>query len=189
MPTLITHSFVALVAGKVFAKINSFKFWLLSILCSILPDADVVTFGFGIPYGHMFGHRGFSHSILFALLVAFIVVLIGFREIKANSKLWWMIISYFFIVGISHDILDAMTSGGLGVGFFIPFDSTRYFFLFRPIKVSPLGLAGFLSITGWRVMINEVIWVWFPALILLLLSRFIRIEGYINTRLKKISHS
>jgi inner membrane protein len=35
---------------------------------SSMPDADVASFGFGIPYEHPLGQRGFTHSILFALL-------------------------------------------------------------------------------------------------------------------------
>jgi inner membrane protein len=46
-------------------------------------------------------------------------------------------------VKASHGILDAMTDGGLGVAFFSPFDDTRCFFPFRPIKVSPIGLSFF----------------------------------------------
>src|SRR5260370_19911109 len=43
---------------------------------SILPDVDVAGFGLGIPYGSLFGHRGFTHSIVFALLVAAIGALL-----------------------------------------------------------------------------------------------------------------
>jgi hypothetical protein len=31
------------------------RFWWLSILCSILPDADVLSFVFGIDYGSLLG--------------------------------------------------------------------------------------------------------------------------------------
>ena len=34
-----------------------------------LPDADVIGFRFGISYADAFGHRGFSHSLAFALLM------------------------------------------------------------------------------------------------------------------------
>ncbi|HVR39947.1 MAG TPA: metal-dependent hydrolase, partial [Thermoanaerobaculia bacterium] len=43
------------------------------VIASILPDADVAGFAFGIPYGSMFGHRGFTHSILFALLASLLL--------------------------------------------------------------------------------------------------------------------
>ena len=34
---------------------------------AMLPDADVVAFKLGIPYGATWGHRGASHSLVFAL--------------------------------------------------------------------------------------------------------------------------
>jgi hypothetical protein len=48
-------------------------FWALGILCSILLDADVIGFFFGIPYRHVFGHKGFFHSLLFGLLFGDII--------------------------------------------------------------------------------------------------------------------
>ncbi len=63
MPTIISHTVVAVAAGKAFVpKDVPTHFWLLSIICSIIPDADVVGFYFGVPYDHFFGHRGFFHS-------------------------------------------------------------------------------------------------------------------------------
>ena len=44
----------------------------------------------------------------------------------------------------SHGVLDALTDGGPGVAFLAPFDDTRYFFPWRPIRVSPLW-RGFFS--------------------------------------------
>ena len=180
MPTIISHGVVAIAGGKIFAKSNSQKFWLLSIVCAILPDADAVLFRFGVPYGNMFGHRGFSHSIFFAIILALAVVALGFREIRFNSKQWWTFLSYFSLLGISHGILDAMTDGGLGVGFFIPFDSSRYFLPFRPIEVSPLGLKGLFSEWGLRVMLSEAFWIWLPAFIIVMIFRIAQ-AGKLNT--------
>src|SRR5215831_7502105 len=45
--------------------------------------------------------------------------------------------AYLFLATASHGVLDAMTNGGLGVAFFSPFDTTRYFLPWRPIRVSP----------------------------------------------------
>ena len=62
-----------------------------------------------------------------------------------------------------HSILDAMTSGGYGVAFFSPFDNSRYFFPWRPIKVSPLGIANFFTERGIRVILSELIWIGIPG--------------------------
>jgi len=69
MPTIITHGFVGLIGGKIFSEKENLKFWILSALIPMIPDADVIAFRFGIPYESMLGHRGFSHSIIFALII------------------------------------------------------------------------------------------------------------------------
>ncbi len=63
---------------------------------------------------------------------------------------------------LSHGFLDAMTSGGLGVGFFIPYSSERFFFPLRPIRVSPIK--NFLTARGLVVLQSELLSVWFPLL-------------------------
>jgi inner membrane protein len=85
---------------------------------------------------------------------------------------------YFFLCTASHGVLDAMTDGGLGVAFFSPFDTTRYFFSARPVLVSPIGISEFFSEYGARVLANEAVWIWLPSLALFLLLRAIqRVRG------------
>jgi inner membrane protein len=135
-------------------------FWLSALALSILPDADVFAFNFGIPYAHPFGHRGFSHSLAFALTVSFGLTLLTFRKFAALQ--WWSLWAFFFLAMASHGILDAFTNGGLGIAFFAPFDDTRYFFPWRPILVPPIGIKPFLSVWGLQVCLSELSWVWFP---------------------------
>ena len=71
--------------------------------------------------------------------------------------------AYFAAVTASHGILDALTDGGLGIAFFSPFDTHRYFFPWRPIQVSPIG-PGFFSARGVRVLASELRWIWIPRL-------------------------
>ena len=166
MPTIITHAVVASFAGRVFAeKQMPFHFWLIAIICSIVPDADVIGFHFGVKYSDFLGHRGFFHSIFFAFIFSTFIVLIFFRDYKVLSTSWWKYVLFFFIVGASHGILDAFTDGGLGIALLSPFNNTRYFFPWTPIKVSPIGLQAFLSEWGFRVMICEITYIWIPLLL------------------------
>ena len=174
MASTFTHAFVGLAAGKSgFQDKMPFRFWLLGMACSVLPDLDVIAFRLGIPYRHMLGHRGFSHSLLFAAIVGIIVTLLAFREVPRFSGRWWKLAFFFSAVIVSHDMLDAMTNGGYGVGFFIPFDNTRYFLPWRPLVVSPIGVHGFLSRWGWRVVTSELLWVWLPLLLSLFVTMII----------------
>lgn len=138
---------------------------MLSALCAVLPDADAVSFYFGVERGSMLGHRGITHSLFFALLVAFTVVSLAFKKTPRFSKSWWTLVVYFFVVTTSHGLLDALTDGGSGVAFFAPFDTTRYFFPWRPIEVSPIGFR-FFSSRGLEVIVSEFVWVWIPAILL-----------------------
>jgi inner membrane protein len=63
-----------------------------------------------------------------------------FRNMKFSSKQWWLVMFYLFAATVSHGLLDALTDGGLGVAFFSPFDTSRYFFPWRPISVCPMAL-------------------------------------------------
>jgi inner membrane protein len=73
----------------------------------------------------------------------------------------------------SHGILDALTRGGEGVAFFAPFDDTRYFFPWRPVRVSPIGL-DFFGRAGLGVLASELLWLWLPAGVVLAVSRLRR---------------
>jgi inner membrane protein len=162
MPTIVTHGFVATLLGKSVAVGRMpARFWILSVLCSVLPAADVLGFPLGIRYDDMLGHRGLSHSLVFALVLSSIVTFLAFPR---RPERWtrFLLFSYFFVVTASHGALDAMTDGGLGIAFFAPFDNTRYFFPFRPIKVSPIGLS-FFSARGLDVLWSELLWLCIPA--------------------------
>ena len=83
---------------------------------SILPDADFIAFSLGIPYPHPFGHRGMTHSLLFAVLIGLVVAL-GLRLRRRPVLLDAVLVT---LVVASHGLLDAMTTGGLGVEFPLP---------------------------------------------------------------------
>ena len=175
MASIITHSFVGLVSGSlVKRKTDKLRFWILSALCPVLPDADVVTFYFGVSYRDFWGHRGFSHSFVFALILALLVVIIFFKKDKPFSKSWTYLVIYFFIITSTHGILDALTNGGLGIALFAPFDNTRYFFPFTPLQVSPIGIAAFFGEWGLRVLKSEFLWVWIPIVSIVIIVRLLK---------------
>ena len=163
MPSVPTHIVVgfALAQGAPPRVGVPWRFWTTAMACSALPDVDVVGFRFGIHYGDLWGHRGMTHSLLFALLVGITVGCLmggGWAEKMRHSTL-------LFIITASHGILDAMTNGGLGVAFLSPFDTHRYFLPWRPIQVSPIAAGRFVSARGMDILLNEIAFVWFPALI------------------------
>ena len=175
MPTIISHTAVAVAAGMAFAPREvPNNFWTLAIVCSIIPDADVIGFSLGIPYGHFFGHRGFFHSPFFGLLLSIFAVCFFFRDFELFSSQRFFYLAFFFLLSASHGILDAFTDGGLGTALLSPFDSTRYFFPLTPIMVSPIGIDALFSKWGLIVIKSELLWVWLPCSIIVVVSKLIR---------------
>ncbi|EDP95007.1 metal-dependent hydrolase [Kordia algicida OT-1] len=175
MASIFGHALAAYTIGKVSnLQLNPVKFSLLLIFCAVIPDADVIMFHFDYSYMHPLGHRGFSHSILFAFLLAFLIRALFYRKITYFSKTGIVLFITFLLATLSHSLLDALTNGGRGVGFFIPFDNTRYFFPWRPILVSPLGVSNFFSDYGFRVLQNEAFYIGIPCVILLAIAIFLK---------------
>ncbi|MDT7040890.1 metal-dependent hydrolase [Candidatus Nitronereus thalassa] len=166
MASWLTHAFVAGALGKAqVPHVRTVRFWMWSVLCSVLPDVDVLGLFMGIDYGHALGHRGFMHSLSFSFGVGLVTVMVGFSHVVRGSTLWWILIFHFTVVTASHGVLDAMTNGGLGVAFFAPFDNTRYFLPWTPILVSPIG-AEFFGWRGLEVIASEIFYVWIPILVI-----------------------
>jgi inner membrane protein len=175
MASIFSHGIAAFAVGKLLILSKKpWKLWITGIICSMVPDADTIAFRFGIPYNSVWGHRGITHSILFAVFLALIVMIIFYKTIKLSEKDWWILFIYFFLATVSHPVLDAMTNGGLGVAFFAPFDNSRYFFPWRPIQVSPIGAKAFFSAAGWKVIKSELIWVWIPSVILIISGQLLK---------------
>src|SRR5881396_1611409 len=163
MASALTHAFTAVALTRTFShRKRDWRFWTLAVASSILPDADVIGFAFGIEYGDLLGHRGLSHSLMFAGLWSLLVVLWEYRVVQRYSGHWWAMLGLFFLATASHGVLDAMTNGGLGVALFSPFDTTRFFFPWRPISVSPVGVGRFFSGQGAAIMASEIEYVWLP---------------------------
>lgn len=160
MCTVITHPVVP-IALSVWLPQDSASSSLLiaGSVCSVVPDLDVIGFSLGVRYGDTFGHRGFTHSIFFAGALAALTTLTFFQ----NGGSPPVIFLFLFMSTLSHPLLDALTNGGLGVGFFAPFSNKRHFFPYRPIEVSPMGVASLFSSRFAVVLLSELRWVWVPG--------------------------
>ena len=96
MPTVLTHPAVPLAIGLGLGKdVIPPPLLIAGVAVSVMPDLDVLAFRYGISYASNFGHRGFSHSLLFAAALAllgadspsdiFIRVLAGNKEILCKN--------------------------------------------------------------------------------------------------------
>nr|WP_312392519.1 metal-dependent hydrolase [Stenotrophomonas geniculata] len=192
MPSIITHAAVPLALWCA-ADRGRIPAWLLAagVVAAMLPDADVLAFALRIPYADAFGHRGASHSLLFACVLAVLAAVWAFfgsgrpwsAPHSSGSRRPWSAVScqprlaptkrgptlastvqaatFVFICAASHPLLDAMTSGGLGVALAWPWSEQRFFAPWRPIRVSPFA-PQFFSARGIATLLSELRWVWLP---------------------------
>lgn len=114
------------------------RWWALAAACAFLPDADVIGFKFHVPYAGLWGHRGLTHSILAAAVVA--TVLVGFYSLRratlapALTRIWVLL----FLATASHGVLDAMTTAVWGLLFSAQSTSSAIFSAFVPFRYFPL---------------------------------------------------
>ena len=178
MTTIFTHAIVAAAIGTAFKRSDIPRsLWVAGALCSMAPDVDVIGLGLGIQYGDYWGHRGFTHSILFAIIVSLTFTFAVFWR-RPHKR---MIASYLFLSTVSHGVIDALTNGGLGIAFFSPIDDSRYFLPWQPIEVCAIG-PGFFSAEGIHVLVSEMIWVWMPCILFASACLFTHWKLSANTR-------
>ena len=161
MPTGMSHAIVALALGPAFRRARwPTRVWWAAALGAAVPDADVLGVFAGVAIGSPLGHRGLTHSLAFAAALAAVLTPLLVTP-GTRGRLW----VYLFLATASHGILDGMTNGGIGVAYFAPFDTARYYLPWRPIAVSPLGIRRFLTARGATVLANEALWLWLPSLV------------------------
>lgn len=170
MASLFSHPLIPVTLGLIIGQQRlPARYWVLGAVASMIPDGDVVAFALGIPYEAPFGHRGASHSIVFAAVIGLLLMLREWRLFARHGLLF----TYLFLSAVSHPLLDMLTDGGLGVALFWPFSNERYFFPHTPIQVSPIG-AGFFSPEGLAVFVSELRWIWLPCAAVAFVSLFFR---------------
>jgi inner membrane protein len=108
-------------------------------IAAMLPDMDVIGLKLGVAYGSELGHRGLTHSLVFAAVSALACSLGAWGRTPHKEKIL-LLYPLLFLAAASHPLLDMLTNGGLGVALLAPFSWARLFFAVRPVPVSPIGI-------------------------------------------------
>lgn len=171
MPTILTHPAIPLAACAATGNVTtSRRLVMAAALASVLPDIDSIGFLAGVPYESLCGHRGLSHSLPFAFLLALLALPLA-KWLDAQR---WRAFALVFLSTTSHGILDALTDDGLGVAFFSPFSNSRHFFPWRPIPAAPIGISQIFSSADIHVLAAELVLVWLPCLLAVAAARALR---------------
>ena len=159
------HVAVGMMAGRIWARGEPAPALARAMSAfsalSLAPDLDALGFRVGIAYSAPLGHRGATHSILAALLLASVAASLEPLPRRERARLWLLCA----LVALSHGLLDSLTDGGLGVATLWPFSAERFFAPWSPIPVAPIGARGMLSARGLHVVGTEMLlfaplWLW-----------------------------
>jgi inner membrane protein len=115
---------------------------------AMLPDLDAAGALLGRPFAPPFGHRGATHSLLFAMVAALAVALASRERARAFG--------FAFLALASHGPLDMCTHGGRGVALLWPLVEERVRFPFAPLAAAPMGLR-LVSARGLRLLLGEAL--------------------------------
>jgi len=169
MATIVTHAIVGVSLAYIFKPKHVPAFFYTScMLLAMLPDIDVFGFLYGVNYADFWGHRGMTHSILFALIFAFAYLQLQ-QQVSSRFVLrrqyadTWSLLLVYALVMVSHGLLDMLTNGGLGVALFAPFENSRYFFPWHEVAVSPIGLHGWSMARIQHIAMSEFSYLILPA--------------------------
>jgi inner membrane protein len=163
VPTILTHPAVPLMLGLALGPaLVPRRLLLAGVAASIIPDLDVIGFRLGISYGQELGHRGVSHSLLFALLLGMLALAVApwLRARRGTAC------AFVALSAASHGLLDMCTNGGLGVALLWPWSAERFFFPVHPVQVSPFSLSKVFGPDAARLFGSELLWIWLPSLVL-----------------------
>lgn len=167
MPSVIGHFTVPLAMRA--ARGLPPRLLAAGLAAAMLPDADTLGMLVGVPNSSVFGHRGMTHSAVFALAVA-IVAMACAPALRTTRRRAFAVV---LACSLSHPLLDTLTNGGPGILLGWPFSGARMFAPWRPIEVSPIG-AGFFSLRGLEVVASELLWLVLPATLVAGVARALR---------------
>lgn len=172
-------------AGRTVGK----KAMLWGILAQSIPDIDFVAAFWSDTIGTLFAHRGFTHSLLFAVLVAPLIAAMAYRWHRPHNISFrrWL----FFIGGVvlMHIFLDAFNN--YGVGWFEPFSDVRISFNSIYVadfffSIAPIVALIYLLIT--RPTNTRRTWAWVLGLTIpfVYLAYGVANRNYVSRQTKKI---
>jgi inner membrane protein len=158
MATDYTHAVVGLGLARLYAtKPMPWTYWGIAVVLPVLPDIDVFS---SAACGTWLGHRGITHSLVFALFFGVIAAGVTFRWFLAS---WWSLATLFFLLIASHGLLDALTSGGENIPFFWPFAGRHGNWGLIPVSDIALELP---DPRHSRAIRSELLWLWLPMALL-----------------------
>jgi inner membrane protein len=138
----------------------------LAAICAVAPDLDLIGWPLGISPLTLLGHRGLSHSIVFAVALGIIAAVALLPPVARRERV--AAAAALILAIATHSILDALTTySPTGPAFWAPFTNHRYRFAWMPLT----GEGGLKTDFG-----QEALYVCLPALVLMGLIEWWRLR-------------
>jgi inner membrane protein len=102
------------------------KAMVWGIIAQSIPDIDFIAATWLDTPSGLLAHRGFTHSILFAVVVAFIMAVLANRWHRPHNISFTRWLIFFSAAILTHIFIDAFNN--YGVGWFEPFSHQRISF-------------------------------------------------------------
>jgi len=155
MATYLHFAPAVALAVAVGPRAVGWRLTLAGAACAVLPDADFALYLLRIDtYSGTYGHRGFSHSIGFALLVG----LLGALLAPAGGRRRAFVGAFLALCTLSHPLIDGLFDRGICNAWLWPVDGSRLCLPWRPIPMQGVPLFG-LGRLG-----QELVWIGLPLL-------------------------
>jgi inner membrane protein len=171
MPDSFSHIVAGLGAGSPIApSAPTRRYWVCAGICAALPDIDWLWSFNGLPYDHWLAHRGLTHSLVFAAALAALVNWTVMRRAVPRDERWrsWVGLT---LATASHGFFDALSTYGLGVAFFLPFTTRRFFFPWRPLSTGAALPKASFALKLLDTFGREFLFIWVPSLLVFFAAR------------------
>ena len=160
----LTHSLVGLTAAKAGLEKLSPGATALSVLAANSPDVDIVVLLFQGRWGYLHHHRGITHSLAGAAVLAFALPLVFYlgdrliaqiRKREPRVRLWGLLL-VSILTTATHPLLD--WSNNYGIRFLLPWNARwsygDFTFIVDPFIWMVLGAVAFLMTAKTRAHIT-----------------------------------
>lgn len=145
------------------------KIMIVGGLIANVPDIDIFINQIiprERPIDQFLFHRGYTHTILFALIAGLLLGRRGAKKDKAGRPVWRWMVATFLTILIGHLFVDFMTN--YGIRFLLPFSdatlSLNNIFVIDLIYSIPLIILWFIYVFvkkhATRRIIKTISWVW-----------------------------
>jgi inner membrane protein len=123
----LTHIVLGSCIGEAFfEKGFGKKAMVWGALAQSIPDIDFIASSWLSPADNLLAHRGFTHSVLFGLLIVPLFAFIADRVHKPHNIAWRTWLIFFATEVFVHLFIDGFNN--YGVGWFEPFSHARISF-------------------------------------------------------------